>query len=174
MPLSEHVYCVTIAFKMTEWVEQQIFTKFCAVNIRPWKLLRGFRRPQLWQLVIGSFITTMHLLMHHISCRVFWQNIKSPSGFSSPPDLAPCDFLLFPKLQSPLKGERFQTTNEIDRAADGNSNTGLCRVFWAGQRHSENCVRSQDTYLEDDWDAIALCTMFLVSFIFFHKCLYFS
>ena len=29
MPLSEHVYCVVVAFKMTEQVQQQICTKFC-------------------------------------------------------------------------------------------------------------------------------------------------
>ena len=29
MPLNEHVYCVAIAFKMTEWVEQWICIKFC-------------------------------------------------------------------------------------------------------------------------------------------------
>ena len=28
------------------------------------------------QLVIGSFITTKHPLMHHLSCRVFWWDIK--------------------------------------------------------------------------------------------------
>ena len=29
MPLSEHVYCVTDEFKMTEQVEQRICIKFC-------------------------------------------------------------------------------------------------------------------------------------------------
>ena len=29
MPLSEHGYCVAIIFKMTEWVEQQLYIKFC-------------------------------------------------------------------------------------------------------------------------------------------------
>ena len=29
MPLTEHVYCVAITFKMTEQVEQQIRIKFC-------------------------------------------------------------------------------------------------------------------------------------------------
>ena len=29
------------------------------------------------------------------------------------PDLAPCNFWLFPKLKSPLKGKRFQTIDEI-------------------------------------------------------------
>ena len=27
--MSEHVYCVAIALKMTEWVEQQICIKLC-------------------------------------------------------------------------------------------------------------------------------------------------
>ena len=29
MPLSEHVYCVAVAFEMTEQIEQQICIKFC-------------------------------------------------------------------------------------------------------------------------------------------------
>jgi hypothetical protein len=29
------------------------------------------------------------------------------------PDLAPCNFWLFPKLKLPLKGKRFQTVDEI-------------------------------------------------------------
>ena len=29
MPLSEHVYCVAVTFKMTEQVEQQICIQFC-------------------------------------------------------------------------------------------------------------------------------------------------
>ena len=29
MPLIEHVYCVAVAFKMAEQVEQQICIKFC-------------------------------------------------------------------------------------------------------------------------------------------------
>ena len=35
----------------------------------------------------------------------FWQSITSPGSVS--PDLAPCDFWLFPKLKSPLRGTRF-------------------------------------------------------------------
>ena len=29
MPFREHVYCVAVAFKMTEQLEQQIYIKFC-------------------------------------------------------------------------------------------------------------------------------------------------
>ena len=38
----------------------------------------------------------------------------------------------------------------------------------------ENCVRSLGAYFEGDWGIIVLWTMFLVSCIFFNKCLYFS
>ena len=29
MPLSKHVHCVAGTFKMTEWVEQQVWITFC-------------------------------------------------------------------------------------------------------------------------------------------------
>ena len=51
-------------------------------------------------------------------------------------DLVPCDFWLFPKLKSPLKGKRFQTINEIHQiwwAADGDSNDGFCSVLNSGR-----------------------------------------
>ena len=35
------------------------------------------------------------------------------------PDLVPCDFWLFPKLKSPLKGKRFQTIDEIQENTTG-------------------------------------------------------
>jgi hypothetical protein len=31
------------------------------------------------------------------------------------PDLAPCDFLLFPKLKIKLKGQRFETVSDMQR-----------------------------------------------------------
>ena len=49
-----------------------------SLNIPLWKLFRWFSRPQLCQLVIGSFIMTMGPLMYHVKCRVFWWNTKSP------------------------------------------------------------------------------------------------
>ncbi|EFN62152.1 hypothetical protein EAG_14509, partial [Camponotus floridanus] len=33
------------------------------------------------------------------------------------PDLAPCDFFLFPKLKRPMKGTRFATIEEIKTAS---------------------------------------------------------
>ena len=37
----------------------------------------------------------------------------------------------------------------------------------------ENCVRSQGVYFEGDWGVIVVCTVFLVSCIFFNKCLFY-
>ena len=49
MLLSEHVYCVAITFKMTEWVEQQICIRFCVkLQHSCAETIRWFRRPQLW------------------------------------------------------------------------------------------------------------------------------
>ena len=35
------------------------------------------------------------------------------------PDLVPCDFWLFPKLKSPLKGKGFQTIDKIQENTIG-------------------------------------------------------
>ena len=103
------------------------------------------------QLVIGSFIMITHLLMHHILCSFFEKHqITQVTLPHHSPYLTPCDFKVFPKLKSPLKGKRFQTISDsgkYDGSANGN---------W------ENFVRSQAAYFEGDWGIIVLCTMFLV------------
>ena len=79
------------------------------------------------------------------------------------PDLALCNFWLFPKLKSPLKGKRFQTIDEIQENMMGQ----LMAIV-------ENYVRSHCAYFEGGWGVVVLCTMSLVSCIFFNECLYFS
>ena len=75
--LTEHVHCVAVTLNMTEQVEKRICVKL-SLNIPLQKLLDDSEGCSYGQLVIGSFITTTHLLVHHVLCRVFWQNIKSP------------------------------------------------------------------------------------------------
>ena len=116
-PVSEHVYCVAIAFKMTERLSNESASNFAlSLNIPPQKLSGWFRGHSYEWLVIGSFIMTTSLLMHHVLCRVFWQNSKS---HPYRPDLVPCDFWLFPKLVSLLKGKKFQTVDEIQENTMG-------------------------------------------------------
>ena len=54
-------------------------------------------------------------------CRVFWvkHQITQVTQPHYSQDLAPCNFWLFPKLKSPLKGKRFQIINEIQEDTMG-------------------------------------------------------
>ena len=148
MPLSEHVYCVAIAFPAYvtvcfDWESvvpheytpqaEQLVKSPPSMFFVYWELQYDKKGRSYGQLMMHSFInTTTCPLMHHFLCRVF--QVTQPH-YS--PDLAPCDFCFFPKLKSPFKGTRFQTIREIqekyDRAADGNSNKGFCRVFWTAE-----------------------------------------
>ena len=112
-----------------------------------WRQLHHDNTPAHASRLVQSFLTK-----HQIT-----QVTQPPCS----PELAPHNFWHFPKLKSPLKGKGFQFIDETweNRAADGD---------W------ENCVRFQGAYFERDWGVIVLCTLFLVSCIFFNKCLYFS
>ena len=114
-----------------------------------------------WQLHHNPPTHASHLLQSFVVKHQITQVIQSPYS----PHFVPCDFWLFPKLKSPLKGkmvspsDHWWDSGKYDRAANGN---------W------ENCVRSQGAYFEGGGAIIVLCTMFLLSYIFFRKCLYFS
>ena len=118
MPLSEHVYCVTITFKMTEWVEQRICIRFCVkLNIPPQKPFGWFRSPQLWATgdwQLHHSNTPAHA--SHLLQRFLAKTSNHPVTLSCYSlSLVPCDFWLFPKLKSPLQGKRFQTIDEIQK-----------------------------------------------------------
>ena len=83
------------------------------------------------KLVIGSFITTPCLLVHHVSCRVFWWNIKSPRWLSPlQPRFGSLQLLAFPKTKITFEREVIShcqwDSGKYNREADGD---------W------ENCVR---------------------------------
>ncbi|EZA49234.1 hypothetical protein X777_12493 [Ooceraea biroi] len=70
------------------------------------------------------------------------------------PDLAPCDFFLFPKLKSHLKGKHFRTIENIQKAVTDALNSLTenefihCYNEW--KNRWERCVRSQGSYFEGD------------------------
>ena len=134
------------------------------MNIPHPKLFQWFRRPQLWasgdwQLhhdnmpAQASCLLQSVLVKHHIT-----QVTQSPYSL----DLVPCDFWLFPKLKSPLKGKRFQTVDEIQENTTGQLMV-IGRTVW-----------SPKVPTKGDWGVIVLCTKFLESCILFNKCLQFS
>ena len=69
------------------------------------------------------------------------------------PDLAPCDFFLFPRLKKVLKGHRFEATEDIKR----NSTKTLlyipkdefAKCFQRWQKRWAKCVATEGNYVED-------------------------
>lgn len=72
------------------------------------------------------------------------------------PDLAPCDFFLFPKLKKPLKGRRFETIPEIKANATNelkNITKELFHDCFQTWKHRwDKCVRRGGEYFEGDPD----------------------
>ena len=130
--------------------EMQYYKK--AATMGNWWLAASSRQ------CVRSWITVL--------CRAFLQNIKPPRWLSAPysPDLAPCNFWLFPRLKSPLKGKRFQTISEIQEdmmrqmVALGRTVWGLKVPTLMGMEASLFCVQ---------------CFLYLASSPI-NKCLHFS
>ena len=113
MTLSEHVYCVAVAFN--EWVGQWICIKLCIkVRESSMETIQMIQRAAAmatgdWQLHYDNMPSLYYTL-----CRDFWRKVNPCS-----PDLATCSFWLFPKLKLPLKGKIFQTISEIQENTMG-------------------------------------------------------
>lgn len=70
------------------------------------------------------------------------------------PDLSPCDFWLFPKLKTPLKGSRFESREEIIRNATTELNTipkeDFQRCFQQWKDRWAKSGQAQGAYFEGD------------------------
>ena len=107
-------------------------------------------------MATGSCTTKMrpHTLL--ILCSSFWSN-TTPLSCSSPPyspDLAPCDFFLFPRLKKILTGHRFEATEDIKR----NSTKAVLEIpkeefakcFQQWQKRWAKCVAAEGIHVEDN------------------------
>ena len=153
MPLSEHVYCVAVTFKMTEWVEQRICIKFFVKLEHPSTETIGV----IQKAAMGNWCFTASSWQHVHSCIMsyadFLGNIKSPRWLS--PSIAqiwPLWLLAFPKTKIIFEREKISDCQWDSRKYDRASNSD-----W------ETFVKSQGAYFEGDWGIIVLCTTFLVS-----------
>ena len=166
MQLGDYVYCVAVAFKMTEWVEQWICIKFCIKlehsSVETIQMVQKATAIGNWWLAASS-------RQHAHSCLTsrgeFFSKISSHPRDSATLQLrfGALRLLAFPKTKTTFEREEVS-----DCQWDSGKYNGSIDSDW------ENCVRSRGAYLEGDWGIIVLCTMFLVSCIFFNKCLYFS
>ena len=166
MLLSEHAYCVAITFKMIEQAEQWICIKFCIkLEHSSTETIRMIQL-QLW--ATGDWQLHHDNTPTHVSCLVQSFLVKHQiTQVIWPAPLQPrfgtLQLLAFPKTKIIFESKEISDLQwdlgKYDGAADG---------AW------ENCVRSKGAYFEGDWGITVLCTMFLISRIFFKKCLYFS
>lgn len=91
-----------------------------------------------------------------LSIRVFLAKKNIPVLPHPPysPDLAPCDFYLFPKLKLKLKGHYFGTIEDIQKTVTDDLNTLTendfqdCYDQW--KKRWNHCVTSQGSYFEGD------------------------
>ena len=167
MPLSEHVYYVAVAFKITELVGQWACIRFCIKlehsSVETIHMIQKSAAMGNWWLAASSWQRARSCII--TSCTEFFGKTSNHPGDSVPlkPRFGALWLLAFPKTKITFESEQISDhrwdSGKYDRAADGD---------W------ENCVRSQGAYFEGDWGIIVLCTMFLVSCISFSKCLYFS
>ena len=183
--LSEHVCCVAVTFKMTEWVEQWIRMKFCiklessttetiqmiqkafgndtmsAAQIKVWHkcFSDGWesveidphsggpatsRTPEKVERVRDAINRIADLTVWELEADLeIWMQDLEDFGETSnhPGDSVPLQprfgalqLLAFPKTKISFEKEEISDhqwdSGKYDRAADGNSNKGFCRVFW--------------------------------------------
>ena len=103
---------------MTEWVEQQIYIKSCIkLEHSSTEVIQIIQKAAVmgnWWLADSSQQCARSCIRSCVEC-VGETSYHSGDWAPYSPDLAPCDFWLFPKLKSPLKGKRFQTASEIQK-----------------------------------------------------------
>jgi transposase len=70
------------------------------------------------------------------------------------PDMAPCDFWLFPKLKMPLKGTRYESREDIMQNATAQlymiPQEAFQKCFQQWQDRWKKCVHYQGDYFEGD------------------------
>ena len=151
---------------MTEHVEQQICIKFCVK-------LEHSSVETIWMIQKATAVGNWWLAASSRQCAhscitssaEFFSETSNHPGDSAPlqPGFGTPWLLAFPKTKITFEREEI-----LDHQWDSGKYDG------AADEDRENCVRSQGAYFEGDWGIIVLCTMFLVSCIFFNKCLNFS
>ena len=142
-----------------ERVEQWICIKFCVKleysSVETLRMIQEVAAMGSWRLAASSQQRAHSCITS--PAEFFWETSNHP-GDSVPlqPRFGTLQLLAFPKTKITSEGEEISDwwwdSGKYDGAADGD---------W------ENYVRSQG---EGDWGVIVLCTVFLVSCIFFNKC----
>ena len=165
MPLSEHVYCVAIVFKMTEWVEQRICIKFYVkLELSSTETIQMIQKAAAmanWWLAASLWRVP---LTHRISCRVFWQNVKSCSCLSPPTA----------QMWHPVTSGCSQNSNHLWKGRDFRPSVRFRKIRWGSWWWLGELCEGPRCLI---WRGLRHhCLMYNVCCILYllHKCLYFS
>ena len=151
-PLTEHVYCVAITFKMTEQIEQWICIKFYFElensSMETIQMIHQVTAMGNWKLA-SSWQNASSCIM----CRVeFLVDTSNHPGDSLPlqPKFGALWLLAFPKTKITFEKEEIShcwwDSGKYNGVADGNQ---------------ENFVWSQGAHFEGDWGVISYVQFFL-------------
>jgi transposase len=114
------------------------------------------KRPELWK---NGFILDQDNAPAHtaVSVKQFLAE-KQIAVLKHPPyspDLAPCDFFLFPKVKSVLKGNRFASVTEVKKKTTELlrqlTDDGLQHGFDQWKIRMQWCVDAEEEYTEGEW-----------------------
>jgi len=96
------------------------------------------------------------LLSECIECAAVSHESRDDNGFTPPysPDLAPCDFFLFPRMKRDLKGKHFQNVEEVKEktteALKAITLPEFQNCFEQWKKRWDKCIDSQGEYFEGD------------------------
>ena len=97
------------------------------------------------------------LLSECIECAAVSHKKRDDKGFATPysPDLAPCNFFLFPRMKRDLKGKRFQNVQEVREKTTETLKAVTLQQFqncfeqW--KERWDKCIDCQGEYFEGDY-----------------------
>ena len=147
MPLSEHVYCVAITFKMTEQVEQRIYIRFCIK-------LEHSSTETIWMIqkaaAMGNSWLASSTQQHTCSCIMSYAEIFVETS-NHPDDSAPLmprfgslQLLVFPKTKTKFTLEREEISDcwwdsgKYNWVAEGIPKEDFAECFEQWKRHWAN------------------------------------
>jgi len=133
---------------------QTVNGKFCCEVLRRLRENVRHKRPEMWKnrnwllhdnapahtsLVVREFLT---------------KNVTTVPHPAYSPDLAPCDFYVFPKMKLWLKGRRFTSNEEVQAESQQILNTitpaDFNEYFQKWQNRWDRCIQAQGDYFETD------------------------
>jgi len=110
-------------------------------------------RPEKWRS--GNWILHQDITPAHraVTTNEFLAKLNIPSLPRPPysPDLAPCDFFLFPQLKKTMKGRRFDYVEDIQaNATRAIAKRDYERSFRQWQERWSKCIQAKGRYFEGD------------------------